>query len=213
MGCKRILLSDDFYPALTQANVEVVTERIREIREMSVVSDDGREHPLDTLIFATGFHVTDMPAAQYVRGRNGKMLADAWRSGPEAYLGTMVTGFPNLFLLIGPNTGLGHTSMVFMIESQVAYILDCLRLVDRHGIRAVEVRPDAQKSFNEEIQRQMQGTVWTSGCASWYLHAGGRNTTIWPGFTWEFWRRTRRFDPASYELAQRKVTAQAVVTE
>lgn len=213
MGCKRILLSDDFYPALTRDNVEVVTTGIEEIREASVVSADGREHPVDTLIFATGFHVTDMPAAQYIRGRNGKTLADAWRSGPEAYLGTMVAGFPNLFLLIGPNTGLGHTSMVFMIESQVAYILDCLRQMERRGVQAVEVRLDAQKSFNEEIQRRMQGTVWTSGCASWYLHAGGRNTTIWPGFTGEFWRRTRRFDPASYTLTRQVVAAREMVTE
>ncbi len=200
MGCKRILLSDDFYPALTQDNVEVVTERICEVRTSSIVTQDGREHTVDTIILATGFHVTDMPAARYVRGRDGLVLADAWRDGPRAYLGTTVVGFPNLFLLIGPNTGLGHSSMVFMIESQIAYILDCLRIMNRRRVQAVEVRPDVQQSFNYEMQRRMQGTVWTSGCASWYLDAGGYNSTLWPGFTWEYRWRTCRFDPANYVL-------------
>ncbi len=200
MGCKRILLSDDFYPALTQPNVELVTDRIREIRATGVVTDDGVERPADTIILATGFHVTDMPAAQFVRGRDGQTLADAWRAGPQAYLGATVHGFPNLFLLIGPNTGLGHTSMIYMIESQLNYILDCLRLMDRQRIHAVEVRPEAQAAFNDEVQQRMQGTVWVSGCASWYLDAHGRNSTLWPGWTWDFRRRTRRFDPARYTL-------------
>ncbi len=200
LGCKRILLSDDFYPAITQDNVEVVTDRIREVRPASIVTEDGVERQVDTIICATGFHVTDMPAAAYVCGRGGQTLADAWRDGPRAYLGTTVAGFPNLFLLIGPNTGLGHSSMVFMIESQLAYILDCLRLMDRQGARAVEVRPEAQSAFNDELQRRMQGTVWTSGCSSWYLDASRHNSTLWPGFTWEYRRRTRRFDAANYRL-------------
>ncbi len=211
MGCKRILLSDDFYPAVTQTNVELVTDRIREVRTASIVTEDGRERPVDTLIFATGFHVTDMPAAAYVHGRGGQSLADAWRSDPQAYLGTTVAGFPNMFLMIGPNTGLGHSSMVYMIESQIAYILDCLRVMDRRGLRAVDVRPEAQVAFNDEIQRRMRGTVWTSGCASWYLDARGRNTTIWPGFTWEYRWRTRRFDAARYELIPRTVSVPVAV--
>ena len=211
MGCKRILLSDDFYPAVTQTNVEVVTDRIREVRAASMVTEDGRERPVDTLILATGFHVTDMPAAAYVHGRGGQSLADAWRSDPRAYLGTTVAGFPNMFLMIGPNTGLGHSSMVYMIESQIAYILDCLRVMDRRGLRAVDVRPEAQAAFNDEIQRRMRGTVWTSGCASWYLDAQGRNTTIWPGFTWEYRWRTRRFDAARYELIPRTVSVPVAV--
>ncbi len=204
MGCKRILLSDDFYPALTQENVEVVTDRISEVRPSSIVPADGIEREVDTIILATGFHVTDMPAARYVHGRDGQTLANAWRTGPEAYLGTTVAGFPNLFLLIGPNTGLGHTSMVFMIESQVAYLLDCLRLMHRWRLQSVEVRAEVQESFNEEVQQRMNGTVWTSGCSSWYLHSGGRNTTLWPGFTWDYRRRTRRFDPANYVLTPQK---------
>lgn len=198
MGCKRILLSDDFYPALTRDNVEVVSGRMREVRAGSIVAEDGVERPVDTIICATGFHVTDMPAAHYVRGRDGRTLADAWRDGPRAYLGTTVAGFPNLFLLIGPNTGLGHNSMVFMIESQLNYVLDCLRFMDGHRVRAIEPRPEAQKAFNETLRQRMRTTVWASGCASWYLDAQGYNSTLWPGFTWEYRWRTRRFDPAAY---------------
>jgi cation diffusion facilitator CzcD-associated flavoprotein CzcO len=199
MGCKRILLSDDYYPALTQPNVEVVTERIREIRPTSLVTEDGAEREVDTIILATGFHVADVPIASRVRGRDGRRLSEIWRNGSEAYLGATVSGFPNLFFLIGPNTGLGHTSMIFMIEAQINYTLDALRYMRRQGVSALDVRPEVVKSFNERLQRRMRHTVWTSGCASWYLDARGRNTTLWPGFTWEFWLRTRRFDPAGYQ--------------
>ena len=200
MGCKRILLSDDFYPALTQPNVEVITDRIREVRANSIVTGDGREREVDTIICGTGFHVTNAQLPQHVYGRGGQSLADRWRAGLGAYLGTTVSGFPNLFLLIGPHTGLGHNSMVYMIESQINYILDCLRTMDRRNMRAVEVRPAIQEAFDMEMQRRMRGTVWTSGCSSWYLDANGRNTTLWPGFTFEFRRRTRHFDPQCYNL-------------
>lgn len=200
MGCKRILLSDDFYPAIGQPNAELVTERIREVRAHSVVAGDGRAFPVDTIIAATGFHVTDMPAAQFVYGRGGQRLADAWSNGPSAYLGSVVHGFPNLFLLIGPNTGLGHTSMIFMIESQLTYILDCLQTMERRSLDAFDVRQGVQAAFNGQIRRRTRGTVWVSGCSSWYLDARGHNTTIWPGFTWEYRARTRHFDPADYHL-------------
>lgn len=206
MGCKRVLLSDDFYPALTQPNVEVITDRIREVRAHSIVTEDDREYEVDALICGTGFHVTDRRLPQSIHGRGGQSLAAKWNPSPGAYLGTTVAGFPNLFLLIGPNTGLGHNSMIFMIESQVTYILDCLRIMDRRNLQAVEVRPDSEKAFNREMQQKMQGTVWTSGCSSWYLDASGRNTTLWPGFTFEFWRRTRHFDPQHYDLIPRKVS-------
>jgi cation diffusion facilitator CzcD-associated flavoprotein CzcO len=212
MGRKRILLSDDFYPAVSQANVEVVTERMREVRAGSVVTADGRERPADAIIVATGFHVTDMPAATYIRGRGGRTLADAWRQGPQAYLGASVAGFPNFFMLIGPNTGLGHTSMIYMIESQLTYILDCLRVMDRRRLSTVEVLPATQQSFNEEVQRRMHGTVWITGCASWYLDAHGRNTTLWPGLTWRFRQRTRAFDAATYALTPRGVPISSTVT-
>ncbi|GAC1372262.1 MAG: NAD(P)/FAD-dependent oxidoreductase [Ktedonobacteraceae bacterium] len=209
-GCKRILLSDDFYPALTRPNVEVVTEHIREVHAHSIITQDGREHEVDTIICGTGFHVTDTRLPQYIHGRAGQSLADSWHaSGPNAYLGTTVAGFPNLFLLIGPSTGLGHTSMIFMIESQLAYITDCLRKMQRSSIRAVEVRPAVQEAFYAEMQRRMQGTVWTSGCSSWYLDAQGHNTTLWPGFTFEYRYRTRRFDARHYNLLPRQAAIAA----
>lgn len=204
LGCKRILLSDDFYPAITKPNVEVITGRILEVRAKSIITEDGKEHEIDTIICGTGFHVTDAHLPHCVHGRDGQSLAESWQAGPRAYLGTTVAGFPNLFLMIGPNTGLGHTSMVYMIESQVKYILDCLRTMSRRNLQTVEVRPEIQEAFNTEVQRRMQSTVWTSGCASWYLDARGRNTTLWPGFTFDFRRRTRHFDPRHYRLIPRK---------
>jgi cation diffusion facilitator CzcD-associated flavoprotein CzcO len=203
MGCKRILLSDDFYPALTRPNVALVTDRIRAVRPASIVTEDGAEHAIDTIICATGFHVTDASLPQHVRGRGGVSLADAWQSGPRAYLGAAVAGFPNLFLLIGPNTGLGHTSMVLMIESQIRYILSCLRTMERRKLATVAVRPAVQEAFTAEMERRMKGSVWATGCSSWYLDAGGHNTTLWPGFTWEFRRRTHRFDLEDYEVVPR----------
>lgn len=205
LGCKRILLSDDFYPAISQPNVEVVTERIREVRAHSIIAADGEEREIDALICGTGFHVTDAQLPSCVYGHDGQSLAESWQSGPQAYLGTTVAGFPNLFLLIGPNTGLGHTSMIFMIESQLNYILDCLRVVRKRKLQTVEVRPEIQQAFNSEMQQRMQKTVWKSGCASWYLDARGKNTTLWPGFTFEFRRRTRHFDARNYRLVRQGV--------
>jgi cation diffusion facilitator CzcD-associated flavoprotein CzcO len=204
IGCKRILISDDYYPALAQPNVEVVTEGIREIRPRSVVTADGTEREVDTIVFGTGFHVTDMAAADRVRGRDGQLLGDVWQGSPQAYVGTTIAGFPNLFMLVGPNTGLGHNSMVFMIESQLNYVMDCLRVMDERDLATVEVRPEVQAAYNAAVQADMRGTVWTSGgCASWYLDANGRNTTLWPGFSWSFRQRTRRFDPGDYTVRAR----------
>jgi cation diffusion facilitator CzcD-associated flavoprotein CzcO len=201
MGCKRVLLSNDYLPALGRENVEVVTDAIREVRPRSIVTADGTERAIDTIIFGTGFHVVDQPIAERVHGRDGRSLAEAWDGSPQAHLGAMVAGSPNLFMLIGPNTGLGHNSIIFMIESQCNLVLDALRLMDASGAAELEVRPEAQAAYNARIQEQMRGTVWTSGgCASWYLDANGRNTTLWPSFTWPFRERTRRLEPAHYEL-------------
>lgn len=204
LGCKRVLLSDDFYPAITQPNVEVITDHIREVRAHSIVTEDDKEHEIDTIICGTGFHVTDAQLPQRIHGRGGLSLADTWRPDPHAYLGATVAGFPNMFLLIGPNTGVGHTSMVYMIESQVAYILDCLQTMEQRALHSVEIRPESEEAFNTEIQQRMHGTVWASGCNSWYLDARGRNTTIWPGLTFEFRRRTRHFDPQHYMLTPKE---------
>jgi cation diffusion facilitator CzcD-associated flavoprotein CzcO len=201
IGCKRILPSNDWYPALARDNVELVTDPIAEVREHSVVSADGTEREVDAIVFGTGFHVVDMPVARMVRGRDGRSLEEAWEGSPRAHLGTTVAGFPNLFILLGPNTGLGHSSMVYMIESQVAYVIDALRELRRNGHRTVEVRPDVEERYNREVQRRMKGTVWSTGCKSWYLDEQGNNPTLWPDWTWRFRRRTSRFDPAEHVLA------------
>jgi len=191
IGCKRILISNTYYPALQQPNAEVVTDAIARFTPRGIVTADGRERELDTVILGTGFHVTDMPAAEWIRGRDGRSLAEVWQGSPQAHLGTAVAGFPNLFLLVGPNTGLGHNSIVFMIESQLRYLMGCLRHMQRNGQEIAEVREPAQRSYNERLQQRLRGTVWTSGgCESWYTDANGRNTTIWPG-------STRRLTPLS----------------
>jgi cation diffusion facilitator CzcD-associated flavoprotein CzcO len=204
IGCKRIVISNDYYPALQQPNVELVTDPISAITPHGILTSDGAERELDTIILGTGFHVSDMPAATWIRGGDGRTLADVWQGSPRAYLGTTVSGFPNLFLLVGPNTGLGHNSIVFMIESQLHYLIECLRFMDRSGLGVVEVREPVERAFNEELQRRLRDTVWNSGgCLSWYLDERGRNTTIWPGSTWPYRRRLRRFEPDDYELRPR----------
>ena len=202
IGCKRILMSDEYFPALQQPNAELVTDAIAEITPTGVRTADGAEHPADAIVWGTGFRVTDMPYVEWLRGRDGRTLGDAWREqGVQALRGTTVAGFPNLFMLVGPNTLLGHNSIVFIIESQLAYVMDALRTLDARGAAACDARPEAQAAFNDVVQRRMRGTVWTQGgCASWYLDSHGRNTTLWPGTSWSFRRATRAFDAAEYEL-------------
>jgi cation diffusion facilitator CzcD-associated flavoprotein CzcO len=186
---------------VTQPNVEVIDEALREVRPHSVVAADGTEREVDTIVFGTGFHVTEIPIAGMVRGREGRTLSDVWSGSPEAYKGAAVAGFPNLFLLVGPNTGLGHNSIVFMIEAQVDYVGDALATMRRRGAPRVEVRPEAQAAYNAEVQELTRGTVWVSGgCASYYIDRNGRNSSLWPTFTWPFRRRTREFDEGAYAL-------------
>jgi cation diffusion facilitator CzcD-associated flavoprotein CzcO len=210
IGCKRILPSNHWYRALDQPNVELVTEPIEAVRESAVVTADGAERAVDAIVFGTGFHVTDMPVVRLVRGRGGGTLDDYWRGSAHAYMGTSVPGFPNFFLLLGPNTGLGHSSMVYMIESQVEHVLSAVEALGREGADTIEVRADVEERFNRDVDARMQGTVWNSGCASWYIDASGRNSTLWPDWTWRFRRRAARFDPAAYELQRLPVRAAAV---
>jgi cation diffusion facilitator CzcD-associated flavoprotein CzcO len=200
IGCKRILPSNDWYPALSQPNVELIAGGAAAVRPRSIVAPDGSERAVDAIIFGTGFHVTDMPAGRLVRGRDGRLLADAWQGSPRALAGSTVAGFPNLFLLLGPNTGLGHSSMVYMIESQVAYVMAALRTMRERGVDAVEVRDDSQGEYNAEVDARMRGTVWSTGCSSWYMDETGRNATLWPDWTWRFRQRTARFDAERYRL-------------
>jgi cyclohexanone monooxygenase len=208
MGCKRILISDDYYPALAQPNAAVITDGIAEVTPTGIVANDGTERPVDTIVLATGFHVTDSPSFRLVHGVGGRDLLDGFMDY-GAYLGTTASGFPNLFVLSGPNTGIGHTSLVYMIESQINYILDALQTMARQGIGAVDLRPDVHEAWMHEMMAASEGTVWSSGCQSWYLDEKGRNATLWPGFTFQFRRRTKHFDLASYETtpARTPVTA------
>ena len=200
IGCKRILPSNGWYPALGEPNVELVTERIREVRANSILGEDGVEREIDAIILGTGFKVTEMPVARMIRGRDGRSLDEIWRGSPRAHCGSTVAGFPNLFLLLGPNTGLGHNSMVYMIESQISYVLDALRVMDRKGAASVDVRPEVELAYNAAIDERMQGTVWNTGCSSWYFDSSGRNAALWPDWTWRFRQRASRFDDLNYEL-------------
>ena len=209
MGCKRILIASDYFPALQRPNVSLVIEAIERVLPHGIRTRDGREHPLDALVFATGFDAAEAVAPFEVRGRGGADLNANWRrDGPSAYLGTSVAGFPNLFLLVGPNTGLGHNSMVYMIESQLNHVLDALARMDARGERVAEVRAEVQQRYNAELQQRLARSVWaTGGCSSWYqMHRPGhegRITTLWPGSTLEFRRRTRRFAAADYAFGGR----------
>jgi cation diffusion facilitator CzcD-associated flavoprotein CzcO len=204
MGCKRVLIADDYYPALAQPNVEVIPAAVAAIDGGAVIGADGTGRDVDAIIFGTGFRPTDPPLASSIHGRGGATLAERWQGSPKAYLGTTVNGFPNLFILIGPNTGLGHNSEVLMIEAQVEHMLGVLALLARAGAASIEPTEGAEAAFVREMDRRLQGTVWNrGGCRSWYLDRTGRNSTIWPGGTWSFRRRLARVAAADYRFAGR----------
>ena len=192
IGCKRILLSNDYYPALNRENVDVVDTGIREVTTEGVVTNDGVLHKLDALVLGTGFQASESAAPFEVRGRDGVELNEHWRDGAEAYLGTAIAGFPNFFMLIGPNTGLGHTSLVFIIEAQVDHVMNAIASMRAQRAAWIEVRQDAQQRFNRRLHAALERTVWSSGCVSWYRTRTGKNTTLWPGFTFTFRNLARR---------------------
>jgi cation diffusion facilitator CzcD-associated flavoprotein CzcO len=199
-GCKRVLVSDDYLPALMRDNVELVTDSIAAVRARSIVTGDGREHAVDAIVYGTGFNVAEPAFAVAVRGRDGRTLAEVWGSSPRAHAGITVAGFPNLFLMSGPNSGLGHSSVILMIESQIEHLVSALDFMRRNGVAAIEPRPSAQAAFVADVDRKMQRSVWTTGgCKSWYLDRGGRNFALWPGLTFTFrWRA--RFRPREYVM-------------
>jgi len=181
----------------------VVTSGIEEITPTGLVTSDGTAHEVDVIIYGTGFKVTDALSEQRIIGRDGLKIQEAWADGIEAHHGVTVAGFPNLFFLLGPNTGLGHNSVVFMIESQVQHVLSCLRLLGEEKAETIEVRPAAQRRFNRGLQRRLGKAVWNAGgCRSWYLDEHGVNRTLWPGFTFEYWARTRRARRRDYTLSR-----------
>lgn len=202
-GCKRILMSNDYYPALAQPNVTVANAGVKEVREHSIVLSDGREVEVDAIIYGTGFAVHDYLGGMKIRNRDGEDLGTLWKDGAEAYNGTVVSGCPNMFMLMGPNTGLGHNSMVYMIESQVRYALKAILFGEKNGMGIMDVRRGVQDSFNAKIQERLNKAVWaTGGCQSWYLNESGKNSTLWPGFTFEFRARTFLFNPNDFVMVK-----------
>ena len=205
VGCKRLLISSDWYPAITKPHVSVHQGDVREIRPDAVVAADGTVAPADVLIYGTGFDAHDNVTRMAITGRAGVRLADAWRDGMAAFLGTTVAGFPNMFVMAGPNTGLGHNSQIVMIEAQARHLVGCIRRVHRAGATSIEVRPEVQVRFNQWIEQRMAHTVWQSGgCRSWYQDPRtGRNTLLWPDTTIAFLRRTRRLRSVDYTIRSR----------
>jgi cation diffusion facilitator CzcD-associated flavoprotein CzcO len=201
IGCKRVLISNDWYPALQRPNVELVTAAVTEVVPDGVVTPDGRTREVDAIVCGTGFSTVDFLAPMEVSGLGGRDLNEAWRDGPDAYLGLTISGFPNLFVLYGPNTNLGSGSIVYMLESQIAYVLDAVERLGESGGRWLDVRPEAQARASRAVQRRLTTSVWnTGGCTNWYVH-GGRNTNNWPGYMLEYRLRTRRLRPRDYRLA------------
>lgn len=193
LGCKRVLISNDFYPALAREATELVTERIARIEPGGLVTTDGVLHPADVLIYGTGFQTTESFASVRIVGRGGVTLEEAFAGGLHAYRGVAVSGFPNLYFLLGPNTGLGHNSVVLMIEAQMRYLVSLFAQMARRGRYVAEVRPEVEAAWNRRLQARLASTVWTQGgCQSWYLDGQGRNTTIWPGLVAEYQARMRR---------------------
>ncbi len=187
LGCKRILISNTYYPALTQSNVNVIDSGIQQVAANAVIGKDGIAREVDAIIFGTGFQTKDLPFAHHVHDGKGHTLADVWAGSPKAYMGTTIHGFPNLYLLHGPNIGLGHTSVIYMLEAQAEHIVGVIKLADQKGYDIIEPTAQAQQHFVDQIEHNMKGTVWVAGgCNSWYLDSTGRNSSLWPSFTFRF---------------------------
>ena len=208
IGCKRILQSNTWYATLQQPHVSVVTDAVLRVHPDGVETTDGTRHEADTLVLGTGFRATELLLPMEVVGRGGRTLREAWSEGAEAYLGSAVAGFPNLFVLYGPNTNLGHTSIILMLESQIRWVIQAVQQLPKGG--SVEVHAHVQRDYNQLLQRRLRGTIFAGGCTSWYLTSSGRNTQNWPGTTVEFRLRTRRLRLADLHIeAARPVLAGA----
>jgi cation diffusion facilitator CzcD-associated flavoprotein CzcO len=192
VGCKRILIDDEFYPALARPNVAVETSGIARITRDAIETTDGVSHPVDTIILATGFSATSFLSPVQIEGVDGKKLEEVWRPGAEAHLGITVSGFPNFFMMYGPNTNLGHNSIIFMIEAQVRYTVSCIQALAARGLRYLDVKPEVQARYNAELQQELASTAWAAGCNSWYKTAAGKVTNNWSSFTVKYWWKTRR---------------------
>jgi cyclohexanone monooxygenase len=211
MGCKRLVFSSDYLPALTRPNVEVVASPARYLRARSLVTEDGTERDVDVVVCATGYAAADYLGQLDVSGEGGTTLREVWRDGAQAYFGMAVPGFPNFFMLYGPNTNVGSNSVIFMLEAQARYIVRALKYLRRNGITYVAVRPAALAEFVAKIDRWMVGTVWTTQCSNYFRAANGRVVTQWPRSARTFWGMTRRFKPADYSFSSFRAKAETVV--
>lgn len=200
LGCKRLVFSSDFLPALTRSNVEVVSSPASTLRSRSLVTADGRELEVDVVVCATGYAAADYLGQIEVTGEGGQTLSDRWRDGAHAYLGMTVPGFPNFFMLYGPNTNVGSNSVIFILEAQARYVVRALTYLRRHRMRYIAVRENVMGDFLAKVDRWMAGTVWTTRCNNYFRNANGRVVTQWPRSARAFWSMTRRFRPADYEL-------------
>lgn len=200
-GCKRVLPSNDYYPALTRPNVQVIPHALSAVEGDRAIAADGTSAEVDAILLGTGFDLSEPPIARLLHGREGATLAQVWaRGGRQALRGTTIAGFPNFFLMLGPNSGLGNNSMVYIIESQAAYVVDAVQAMGAGRLAAIEPRPDVQQQWDARMQQRMERTVWqTGGCVSWYQDAEGRNRTLWPSWTFHFRHLTRRADLSEYE--------------
>ncbi|MBB2934401.1 cation diffusion facilitator CzcD-associated flavoprotein CzcO [Amycolatopsis bartoniae] len=207
IGCKRVLFSNDWYPTLAQSNVEVVTDRITGVTPDGVRTETGL-HQADVLIYGTGFKATEFLAPMRVCGVGGRELSEEWAGGAHAYLGISVPGFPNMFLIYGPNTNLGGNSIIYMMEHQCRYVLQLLREITAGRASCLDIRRDVAERFDTEVQQRLQASVW-SGCRSWYREDDGRISTNWPGLVWEYHRRTAKADLTAYREVSPKKTVKA----
>eukprot|EP00877_Chromochloris_zofingiensis_P012408 jgi/Chrzof1/7420/Cz02g23020.t1 len=203
LGCKRVCVSDDYYPALCQSNVNLVASPVVEMRSGSVVAADGSEHEVDAIVFGTGFDVARFLEGTAIHGLGGRELNQQWREkGAQAYYGLAVSGYPNMFMLLGPNSGLGHNSVVVMIECQVKYVVNCIQQLLQRKLKWLDVKPGCQQKFKDEVDAMMVGTVWQSGCSSWYLTPEGKSQTLWPRSTWEYWWRLWSVKLSDWQLGR-----------
>lgn len=202
IGCKRILISNHWYNTLIQKHVDVINDNIHEVTETGIIDQHGVLREVDAIIYGTGFEATDFLAPMEITGLSNLSLKKQWKDGAEAYLGLTVSGFPNLYMMYGPNTNLGHNSIVYMIESQINYILDAIQTHIDQKLLFADIKSEVLQQFNHDIQKEMQKTVWSQGCTSWYLTQSGKNTNNWPGFSLEYRKKTKRFDSENYHLVR-----------
>jgi cation diffusion facilitator CzcD-associated flavoprotein CzcO len=203
IGGKRILFSDDYFDSLNRDNVRIVLGGVDRFTDNAIVTKDGQTFAADVVVYATGFQSTAFLSPMAIEGRGGRKLNDEWKTGAQAYLGLTVSGYPNLFLMYGPNTNLGHNSIIFMIECQTTYILDCIRKMAAEGIDAIDVRRDVMDAYNDKVQRELARSVWAATGKSWYKTEAGRITNNWSGSTVRYWLTTRHADIVNFEKISR----------